>query len=59
MILPQSIPGDNNGSVHVLILEDEPMIAFGIEDILLDAGFAIAGVATKLEAAMQPLSMLT
>jgi DNA-binding response OmpR family regulator len=28
------------------------MIAFGIEDILLDAGFAIAGVATKLEDAL-------
>ena len=52
MILPQSIPGDNNGSVRVLILEDEPMIAFGIEDSLLDAGFAIAGVATKLEDAL-------
>jgi DNA-binding response OmpR family regulator len=52
MILPQPTPGDKNGAVRVLIVEDEPMIAFGIEDILLDAGFAIAGVATKLENAL-------
>ena len=53
MIASQPIPGDNNGSVRVLILEDEPMIAFGIEDVLLDAGFAIAGVAAKLEDALR------
>ena len=49
MNLPQPITGADKRTVRVLILEDEPMIALGIEDILLDAGFAIAGVAFKLE----------
>ncbi|MBA4133019.1 MAG: hypothetical protein C0519_16555 [Hyphomicrobium sp.] len=52
MIIPQSVPGDNNGYIRVLILEDEPLIAFGIEDILRDAGFSIAGLATNLEDAL-------
>ena len=37
---------------RVLIVEDEPMIAFTLEDVLVDAGFEIAGVATKLEPAL-------
>lgn len=49
VIQSQPTSGDVNQIVRVLILEDEPMIALGIEDILLDAGFAIAGVAYKLE----------
>ena len=52
MIYPLPIPDDHNRNVRVLILEDEPMIALSIEDILVDAGFAIAGVATKLEKAL-------
>ena len=53
MIESQPSPGDDNRAFRVLILEDEPMIAFGIEDVLLDAGFAIAGVVTKLEDALR------
>ena len=52
MNLPQPIAGADKRTVRVLILEDEPLIALSIEDILLDAGFAIAGVATKLENAL-------
>ena len=52
MNLPQPITDDDKRTVRVLILEDEPMIALSIEDILVDAGFAIAGVATKLEKAL-------
>ena len=52
MKISQPIIGAKQRTVRVLILEDEPLIAFGIEDILLDAGFAIAGVTTKLEDAL-------
>jgi DNA-binding response OmpR family regulator len=51
-MLSQITPCEDNQTVRVLILEDEPLIAFGIEDILLEAGFAIAGVTTKLESAL-------
>lgn len=37
---------------RVLIVEDELMIVLMLEDLLTDAGFEIAGVATKLEAAL-------
>ena len=43
---------DTGKAARVLIVEDEPMIAFTLEDILIFAGFEIAGVATKLERAM-------
>ena len=34
---------------RILIVEDEPMIALTLEDLLVDAGFEIAGVAGRLE----------
>ena len=37
---------------RILIVEDEPLIAFMLEEILLDAGFEIAGLATQLEPAL-------
>jgi DNA-binding response OmpR family regulator len=37
---------------HVLIVEDEPVLAFALEETLIDAGFRIAGVATRLEMAL-------
>ena len=37
---------------RVLIVEDEPMIIFMLEDLLTEAGFEIACVATTLEAAL-------
>jgi DNA-binding response OmpR family regulator len=52
VIFLQPKPGGSNETVRVLILEDEPMIALGFEDILVDTGFAIAGVASKLENAL-------
>jgi DNA-binding response OmpR family regulator len=51
-MLSQPVSYETKKPVRVLILEDEPMIAFGIEDILLEAGFEIAGVTTKLESAL-------
>lgn len=37
---------------RVLIVEDEPMIIFMLEDILAEAGFEIAAVATALAPAL-------
>ncbi len=37
---------------RVLIIEDEPFIALSLEDVLVDAGFQIAGVAENLEKAL-------
>jgi CheY-like chemotaxis protein len=36
----------------ILIVEDEPMLAFALEELLSDAGFEIAGVAGRIEAAL-------
>ena len=48
----QQLPVDKKRTFCVLIIEDEPMIALGFEDVLIDAGFQIAGVVGKLEKAM-------
>jgi DNA-binding response OmpR family regulator len=37
---------------RILIVEDEPTTALNLEDLLLDAGFEIAGVVGKLEKAL-------
>ncbi len=37
---------------RILIVEDEPLIALGIEDGLVDAGFEIVGVTGKLDNAL-------
>ena len=37
---------------RIIIIEDEPMIALDLQDVLVDAGFEIAGVAGKLEQAL-------
>lgn len=47
------IRADQQRSVRVLIVEDEPIIALGIEDVLIDAGFQIAGVTGKIEGALE------
>ncbi len=38
---------------RILIIEDEAMIAFGIEQTLLADGFEIAGIAARLPAALE------
>jgi len=49
-------PGDTTiqGDRHrrILIVEDEPMLAFALEDTLIDSGFEIAGVAGELAMAL-------
>lgn len=37
---------------RILIVEDEPLLALILEEVLLDAGFAIVGIAGRLEAAL-------
>jgi DNA-binding response OmpR family regulator len=37
---------------RVLIVEDDPVIAFGLEDLLVESGFEIAGVAPTLPKAL-------
>lgn len=39
-------------SQRVLIVEDEPIIAYAIEELLIESGFEIAGVAQGLEKAL-------
>src|SRR5579859_585476 len=43
---------NNRHRARVLIVEDEPMLAFTVEDLLLEAGFEIAGVVGRLAAAL-------
>ena len=46
------MPVDKQQTARILIVEDEPVIALGLEDVLIDAGFEIAGVAGKLDRAL-------
>jgi DNA-binding NtrC family response regulator len=46
------MPENKQRTARILIVEDEPIIALGLEDVLVDAGFQIAGVAGKLEKAL-------
>lgn len=44
---------------RILIVEDEPMLAFVLEELLLSAGYAVIGVATRLEAALTIIADVT
>jgi DNA-binding NarL/FixJ family response regulator len=44
-------PNDPHKS-RILIVEDEPMLAYALEELLVEAGFEIAGVAGRLETAL-------
>ena len=41
-----------NGAWRILIVEDEPMLAFVLEELLLAAGDVVVGVASRLETAL-------
>jgi len=41
------------GEARILIVEDEAILALILEEFLIDAGFAIAGVAGRLEPAIE------
>ncbi len=42
----------DNQNRRILIVEDEPMLAYALQELIADAGFPIAGVAGKLETAL-------
>ncbi len=44
--------GDDQPRMRILIIEDEPMIALDLQNLLEDAGFDVVGVAGKLDKAM-------
>ena len=46
------MPEDKQHYTRVLIVEDEPLIAFALEDLLIDAGFKIVGVTGRLDKAL-------
>jgi DNA-binding response OmpR family regulator len=49
-LIPHNDVGDK--CQHILIVEDDPMLAFVTEQMLLESGFRIAGMASNLETAM-------
>src|SRR5215472_13166176 len=51
-VLPISPSGSSRMVVKVLIVEDEPIVAFQIEDILREAGFEIVGCVGSLDKAL-------
>ena len=46
------MPEDKQHRTRVLIVEDEPTIAFALEELCVDAGFEVVGVAGKLDKAL-------
>lgn len=52
MTRPQHMTVDKPHPLRILIIEDEPMIALDLQNLLVDAGFEIAGVAGKLDKAL-------
>lgn len=49
---PHDVPTDQQRTTRMLVVEDEPLIALGLEEVLIDAGFAISGVVGKLDQAL-------
>jgi DNA-binding response OmpR family regulator len=45
-------PGEGGHRKSILIVEDEPMLAFVLEEFLIEAGFRVAGIAGRLETAL-------
>jgi DNA-binding response OmpR family regulator len=43
---------DTQQKTCILIVEDEPMLAFALEEFLIDAGFEVVGVAGRIETAL-------
>ncbi len=39
--------------MRILIIEDEPIIALDLHDTLIEAGFAVVGVANRLDQALE------
>ena len=43
---------DEKQNIRVLLIEDEPIIGLMFEEILIDAGFEVVGIATRLKIAL-------
>lgn len=43
---------DKQNSARILIVDDEPIIALSLEEMLIDAGFKVAAVAHKIDKAI-------
>lgn len=43
---------DRSEAMRILIVEDEPLIAFEVEQTLTDAGFTVVGTAARVEEAL-------
>ncbi|EGF90475.1 response regulator [Asticcacaulis biprosthecium C19] len=43
---------ENPSNTRILIVEDEALLAYALEELLIHDGFTIAGVAGRLEAAL-------
>jgi DNA-binding response OmpR family regulator len=49
---PDNATRSNQQRVRLLLVEDEPILAFALEEFLIDAGFEIVGVAGRLQTAL-------
>ena len=49
---PHHMTGDKIKQTRILIVEDEPMMALDLQDLLVDAGFEVVGVAGRLDKAL-------
>lgn len=49
----RTITCNNLSDARILVVEDEPMLAFAFEECLIDAGFEIAGVASRVRQALE------
>jgi DNA-binding response OmpR family regulator len=46
------MPIDKQERTRILIIEDDPMLALDLEELIVDAGFKLAAIAGKLEKAL-------
>lgn len=45
-------PDDNSGALRVFIVEDEPILAMNVEDMLNELGHKVTAIATRLDTAL-------
>jgi len=50
---------DCQPKARILIVEDEPVLAFGFEEFLISAGFEVAGVVGRLPTALAAIENIT
>jgi CheY-like chemotaxis protein len=49
--------GQSSQVARILVVEDEPMLAYALEESLIEAGFEIAGVAGRLDTALAMINI--